>query len=76
MIARISNLRDQIGLSCPREVARCPKCGEQYSANKGDYFMLADTDVLKCANGHRKTACHLVVPVHTFKVWEGADENS
>lgn len=67
MIARISNLKDQIGMTGPREVAYCPKCGETYSANKGDYFYLADSDVLKCANGHRAVACLLVTPVHSFK---------
>ena len=63
MIARIGNMKDQIGTTGPREVAYCPKCGETYSANKGDYFMLADSDVLKCANGHRAVNCQLVVPV-------------
>lgn len=67
MIAKVSNLKDQIGTPGPREVARCPKCGEMYSANKGDYFMLPDKAVLKCNNGHRATAMYLVIPTHSFR---------
>lgn len=66
MLARISNLRDQMGKNGP-EVARCPKCGATYSANKSDYWMLADSDVLKCAQDHRPVNCHLVIPATTFR---------
>ena len=31
----------------------CHKCGAEYSANKGDYFMLADNHVFKCECGAR-----------------------
>lgn len=66
MIAKIGNMRDQIGVNGAREVARCPKCGETYSANRGDYWNLADTDIIKCANDHRPTACYLVIPMRSF----------
>lgn len=72
-IAKVGNMRNQIGMVGPREVARCPKCGETYSANKGDYFMLADNDVLKCASGHRKVACRLVTPMPQVFVEQGEE---
>lgn len=48
MIARIGNMQDQTGKPGPREIAYCPTCHEEYSANRGDYFFLKATDVLYC----------------------------
>lgn len=32
----------------PGVVALCRECGNTYSATRGDYFMMAPDDVLKC----------------------------
>lgn len=36
---KVSDLKDQIGMSGPRPFLKCFVCGGEYSANKADYFM-------------------------------------
>lgn len=36
-LAYVKNLKNQTGSSGIREIAVCPCCGAEYSANKGDY---------------------------------------
>lgn len=31
----------------------CPQCRDEFSAARGDYFLLPSDTVLKCRNGHR-----------------------
>jgi len=50
-LAYVKNLRDQIGVSGVREIAVCPCCGSEYSANKGDYWNLRPNDALTCCDG-------------------------
>ena len=37
-VITVADLKDQLGSDSPRLVLRCAKCGEQYSAHRGDYF--------------------------------------
>jgi hypothetical protein len=39
-IIMVKDLRDQIGMAGQRPFLYCAACGEQASANKGDYFSL------------------------------------
>lgn len=36
---RVQDLQDQTGMAFPRPCLRCRKCGETFSANRGDYFL-------------------------------------
>ena len=47
-MVRVSNLKDQIGSAYPRPILYCARCGGEYSANKGDYFMARPDTILKC----------------------------
>jgi hypothetical protein len=48
MKAILKNLKDQI-LSDDRAMMYCTKCGGEYSANAGDYFMVSDPEYrFKC----------------------------
>jgi len=42
------DLKDQTGTRGPRPFFLCPKCGNEYSANRGDYFNVPDNHVFKC----------------------------
>lgn len=48
----VKDLPEQIGLDIKPEIKglflQCVLCGTRYSANKGDYFMLADDHDLTC----------------------------
>jgi hypothetical protein len=44
----VENLKDQIGAEYPRPFLYCRKCGAEYSANAGDYFMARPGHVFKC----------------------------
>ena len=49
MKAYIKNMTDQTGKSfVNRVIAYCPACGNEYSANKGDYFNMNRNECLKC----------------------------
>jgi len=45
---RVRDLKDQIGTSGPRPFLYCETCGEESSANAGDYFMARPDTVFKC----------------------------
>lgn len=45
---RVRNLQDQSGASFPRPFLYCVKCGGEYSAHRGDYFLLDPDHVFKC----------------------------
>lgn len=51
----------------------CPRCGEEYSANKGDYFWLPDDHVFECCkvNG----LCGLMELVTKRTVYVAAEVN-
>lgn len=66
MIARISNLKNQTGIAGPHEIAYCPICGNECSANKSDYFMLAEWEILKCTNDHAPKSMILVRKVTSY----------
>lgn len=38
MKALMRNLKNQTGVAGPHPVMWCPRCGAEYSANKGDYW--------------------------------------
>jgi hypothetical protein len=44
-----SNLKNQIGTD-DKTIMYCPCCFDEFSANKGDYFLLPDDYVFHCAN--------------------------
>ena len=50
MLAQIKNLKDQI-ITNDKKIAVCPCCGAEYSANKGDYWQLKESDYLTCCDG-------------------------
>jgi hypothetical protein len=43
---KVKDLRDQIGTD-DTSLLYCPKCGAEYSANAGDYFMANPETVFK-----------------------------
>ena len=47
---RVSDLKNQIGIKMqgPISFLFCRKCGGEYSANAGDYFMARPDTVMKC----------------------------
>jgi hypothetical protein len=48
----VGDLVDQIGTPEPRAILYCERCGAEYSANKGDYFMLPNDYVFECCQVH------------------------
>lgn len=44
----VAELKDQTGMVEPRPFLYCGECESECSANKGDYFFLADDEVLTC----------------------------
>lgn len=42
-----ANLVDQTGMLGPRSIMHCAVCGQNYSANRGDYFMAAEDHVFE-----------------------------
>jgi hypothetical protein len=42
------NLKDQITDKSDHRIMLCPLCGEESSANKGDYFMLPEDHKFQC----------------------------
>lgn len=63
----VKDLADQI-LDKTRagEFLYCPVCGDESSANKGDYFMADDNQKLRCGN-HRPLA-DLVLATRTSTI--------
>ena len=49
---RVSDLKDQLGTSYPRPFLYCRKCGGEYSAHAGDYFMLPAEHIMKCCHAN------------------------
>lgn len=43
----VDDLKDQVGAPGPHPILYCAACGGEFSANKGDYFLLAGERVLK-----------------------------
>ena len=44
----VRDLHDQIGYNGPRAILYCPVCGQESSANKGDYLTLPGDYVFTC----------------------------
>lgn len=50
----VSDLKDQIGKPGPHPCLYCPRCGETFSANAGDYWAVDPNRVLKhCGSNMR-----------------------
>lgn len=49
-MVRVKDLKDQVGQPShlPRPFLYCRKCGSEYSANAGDYFLAAPQTIMKC----------------------------
>lgn len=45
---RVKDLKDQVNTPFPRPSLYRERCGEHYSANKGDYFMADPDTIMKC----------------------------
>lgn len=56
------DLPDQVGPNAAHKGAMlyCDTCGGEYSAHRGDYFMVPDDQPATCAKGHRPRALRLV----------------
>ncbi len=48
MIAMVGNLTEQIGMKGNRPILLCHICGNEYSANKGDYWNYSNDYVITC----------------------------
>ena len=48
MAVKVSDLKDQVGVGGPHPFLYCRCCGGEYSANKGDYFLLPPDEVMTC----------------------------
>lgn len=57
-MAELPDLRGQSRIASP--LLLCRACGGEYSATRGDYFLLPRDHVLTCANGHRAWRLELV----------------
>lgn len=57
---RVRDLKDQIGTFGPRPMLYCYRCGAEYSANSGDYFLASPDHVFKC-ECHSKSYLRLVL---------------
>ena len=58
---RVSDLRDQIGSQGPRPFLKCFVCGNESSANAGDYFMAPPDHVFRCCDRNMKLVTSKVV---------------
>jgi len=47
-MVEVKDLKDQIGMKGSRPFLYCSKCGAEYSANSGDYFMSSPEHVFTC----------------------------
>jgi hypothetical protein len=45
---KVKDLEDECFTPGPHRFLLCRKCGGEYSAHKGDYFMSSPDKVLKC----------------------------
>jgi len=52
-----SNMKDYI-LNGDRRILWCPKCGAEYSGNRGDYWMYPEDHIFRC--GYCGTELRLV----------------
>ncbi len=68
-LATKANLVDQTGMAV-RSVMRCSVCGEEFSANRGDYFMVPEDHVFK----HHEQPMFLVVPSRRFRHLDADEE--
>lgn len=57
----VAMLKDQTGSKGPRPFLYCVKCGGEYSANSGDYFMARPDTVMKCCKRNLKLVYKRVV---------------
>ena len=48
VLVKVSDLQYQTGASYPRPLLFCYICGGEYSADRGDYFMIPANHVLTC----------------------------
>lgn len=46
----VSDLFDHIGSKEPRPILLCPRCGGEYSANKGDYWNHPQDYTFQCCD--------------------------
>lgn len=46
----VADLKDQIGVPGPHPKLHCPSCGDDYSANAGDYWNVSETKEFRCDN--------------------------
>jgi hypothetical protein len=61
MKAIYKNLKDHI-LTGDKKIMYCPGCGAEYSANKGDYFMVSDPNYkFKCCDVTMKLVSKQVI---------------
>lgn len=60
-VTRIRDLKDQIGAPYPRPLMYCHTCGEEYSANRGDYFAANPDTVLTCCGEPMRLAVRKAV---------------
>lgn len=53
----------------PRPFAYCPECGAEWSADRGDYFLMVDEDTFDC--GRCGAELELVTRETVHKPWKG-----
>ncbi len=46
---KVGDLKEQSGPG-PHPILYCTECGGEYSADKSDYFMLPDTEIMMCCD--------------------------
>lgn len=64
MAVRVRDLIDQTGKPGPHPVLHCDVCGEDYSANKGDYFLRAPGSILRCCKKQMRLVVKRVLYVN------------
>ena len=65
-MVRVRDLIDQTGMVGPRPFLYCARCGAEYSANKGDYFLASPEYIFRCCEDMQ-----LVTKVVEYKRWKG-----
>ena len=48
-LLRVKDLQNQIGTKEPHPLLYCYRCGNEYSANAGDYWAASPDTVLRCS---------------------------
>lgn len=67
---RVQDLPELTGTEGRRPCLRCPKCGDTFSAHRGDYFLWDPETPLRCQRCQGRPLLRLVVERRQWEPWK------